>query len=346
MKKLNMTIGKFQPITKGHINMIEEGENLCIVYRINADDKVPETLKGWKVKGKVVRKEAINNVVSFLDNNGQGDLTEQEKELVKRPFTNDLIDKELEIVKKNTKNILEVVPVKNMYDALDRFNAFCTEHKDEYEPCYWMCGDDRVDNYSKTIGQYDELETELGSGKKLPNILKDKLQTNTGKGRTEGVSGTAVRKSIINKDKATFEKIMPKGVGSMFDDFVKAFEDFKDKLQNIKEGKMLSLKDYIIESKSNKIGFKQYFFESEQMNQSDEDFFITMLGWIVSDGGGMKIEDDVIKIEIKKDHKKETLDLCKKEGFEVIKAESCGKGYTSIEIKRDKSKQVKKYNLN
>ena len=248
MKKLNMTIGKFQPFTKGHINMIEEGEELCIVYRINTDDKVPESLKGWKIKGKLVKRDAINNAVSFLDNNGQGDLTEQEKELVKRPFTNDLIDKELEIVKKNTKNILEVVPVKNMYDALDRFNAFITEHQDEYEPYYWMCGDDRVENYSKTIGQYDELETELGSGKKLPNILKDKLQTNTGKGRTEGVSGTEVRKSIINKDKAKFESIMPKGVGLMFDDFVKAFEDFKDKLKNIKEGKMVPLKDYITES--------------------------------------------------------------------------------------------------
>lgn len=88
----------------------------------------------------------------------------------------------------------------------------------------------------------------------------------------------------------------------------------------------------------------QYIFE--QMNQSDEDFFITMLGWIVQDGGGMKVEDDVIKLEVKKEHKKETLDLCQKEGFEVLKAEAAGRGYTAIEIKRDKTKQVKKYNLN
>ena len=244
-----MTIGKLQPFTKGHINMIEEGEELCIVYRINTDDKIPETLKGWKVKGRVVKKDAINNVVNFLNNNGEGDLTEQEKELIKRPFTNDLINKELEIVKKNTKNILDVIPVKNMYDALDKFNAFCTEHQDEYEPNYWMCGDDRVEVYSQEIGRYDELETEFKSGKTLPNILKGKLQTNTGKGRTEGVSGTAVRKSIITKDKAAFEKIMPKGVGSMFDDFTDAFDKYKNQLQSIiKEWKMTSLKDYIVEA--------------------------------------------------------------------------------------------------
>ena len=74
------------------------------------------------------------------------------------------------------------------------------------------------------------------------------MKVNTGKGRTEGVSGTAVRKALLNKDKAGFEKIMPKGTGVMFNDFVDAFNNFKEQLQNIiKEHKMMSLKEYIIQ---------------------------------------------------------------------------------------------------
>ena len=57
-----------------------------------------------------------------------------------------------------------------------------------------------------------------------------------------------IRKSIINKDKSSFEKLMPKGTGIMFDEFAESFEMFKDKLQMlIKENQMMSLKDYILE---------------------------------------------------------------------------------------------------
>lgn len=248
MKKINMFVGRLQPITQGHINCINEGDAPCIVYRINSSNKIPDNIKGWKVGGRVVKKEAIQHVIDYLNAGGKGELTEQEKELLKRPFTNELINKELEIVKKSNKNIIDVIPVVNMFDALMKFNKFITDHADEYEPQYLMCGDDRVDAYKENINKYDELDDDWNSGKKIPNVLKGVLEVNTGKGRTEGVSGTAVRKAIITKDKAAFVKIMPKGVGSMFNDFTNAFDEFKDKLQGlIKECKMMTLKEYIFE---------------------------------------------------------------------------------------------------
>ena len=241
-----MTVGRFQPFTKGHENMVNEGESPCIIYQIKPNG-IPESIKGLKILGRIVKKESVNKVLQYL-NGEQIDLTEQEKELLKRPFTNELISKELDIIKKNNKNILDVVYVKNVFDALDRFNNFIMENDDKYEPQYWMCGDDRVDNYETMIDKYDELETELGSGVNIKNVLKGRLKVNTGKGRTEGVSGTAVRKSIINNDKQSFEKIMPKGTGKMFDEFVEAFDKFKSKLEVlIKECGMTSLKNYIFE---------------------------------------------------------------------------------------------------
>ena len=232
--------------------MVNEGEGPCIVYRINSSNKTIERKKkGIKIGSKTWTDESVNKVIAYIDN-PTGDLTEQEKELLKRPFTNELIDKELESVKKANKNIVDVVPVTHVYDALVRFNAFLTEHSDEYEPGYWMCGDDRKADFESNIekmAKYTELETEFKSGKTYPNILIGKLKVNTGKGRTEGVSGTAVRKSILNKDKAAFEKIMPKGAGSLFNDFTKAFDEFKAQLQNIiKEHKRMTLKEYISEA--------------------------------------------------------------------------------------------------
>ena len=251
MKKLNITIGRFMPMTQGHLNMINEGDAPCIVYRINSSNKeILRTRHGIKIGSKSYTNDCVNNVIKFIDT-PEGDLTEQEKELLKRPFTNELIDKELDIVKKSNKNIIDVVPVVNVYDALGKYNKFITEHSDKYEVGDWMCGDDRKESYEKNVegfGKYEELEYEFRSGKTLPNILIGKLKVNTGKGRTEGVSGTAVRKALLNKDKAGFEKIMPKGVGIMFDDFVDAFNNFKEQLQNIiKEHKMMTLKEYIIQ---------------------------------------------------------------------------------------------------
>lgn len=88
----------------------------------------------------------------------------------------------------------------------------------------------------------------------------------------------------------------------------------------------------------------QYIIEKEELNQSDEDFFITILGWITQEGGSFNVKDEEIVIEIPKDRKTEVIDHCKKYGYEVLKAGSCGRGYSEIIIKRDLAKQEKKYN--
>lgn len=247
MEKINMTVGRFQPFTKGHLNMVVEGDAPCIVYQIKPAG-IPESLKGYKVSGRVVKKDSVQKVIDFLDN-PTGDLTEQEKELLKRPFTNELIAKELDIVKKNTPEIIDIVYVSNMFEAVAQFNKFILDNKDKYEAQYWMCGDDRINEYQKTLDKYiasgEGLAVER-NGEKFENVITS-LQLNTGKGRTEGVSGTDVRKAIINNDKSAFEKIMPKGTGVMFDEFVDSFKSYKDKLQKLimECNNILSLKDYI-----------------------------------------------------------------------------------------------------
>ena len=303
-KNLNMTVGRFQPFTQGHLNMINEGEAPCIVYRINSNDKVPNTLKGFKVSGRVIKKDSVQIVAYYIDN-PEGDLTEQQKELLKRPFTNELIDKELDIVKRNCDKIIEVVPVLNAYQAFAMFNKFILDHHDEYEPNYWMCGNDRVDTFVKMIEKDDEVAIER-DGKKYPNVCKGKLKTNIGKGRTEGVSGTAVRKSILNNDKAAFSRIMPKGVDSMFNDFVNAFHEFKGKLLNLIKESHMSLRDYVFERLINKTK-EVYVMEGGQAGHMSHPFDYT--DFTANDL--IQLVDDLFSGKV--EHMKEKLD-----GFNIM----------------------------
>lgn len=243
--KVNITIGRFQPFTQGHLNMIIEGNAPCIVYRINSS-KTDEDTSKIKVKGKVVKKDEIKHAIEYIDS-GDGKLSETEKEILKRPFTNALIEKELEIVKQsNKKYFVDVIYVKNAYDAIADFAYKVSQGL--YEPQYLMCGDDRVDTYTKMIESDKPWKTV--DGHECENVLKGKMTVNIGKGRTEGVSGTAVRQAIIKGDKSAFAKIMPNGADRMFDDFVAAFKTFRQTLSDtINEYiNFTTLRDYITES--------------------------------------------------------------------------------------------------
>ena len=244
--KVNITIGRFQPFTQGHLNMIIEGDAPCIVYRINSS-KADEDTSKIKVKGKVVKKDEIKHAIEYIDNNGDGKLSETEKEILKRPFTNALIEKELEIVKQaNKKYFVDVIYVTNAYEAIADFAYKVSQGL--YEPQYLMCGDDRVDTYTKMIESDKPWKTV--DGQECENVLKGKMTVNIGKGRTEGVSGTAVRQSIIKGDKSAFAKIMPNGADRMFDDFVNAFKTFRQTLSDtINEYiNFTTLRDFITES--------------------------------------------------------------------------------------------------
>lgn len=227
--KTNIAIGRFQPFTKGHINMINEGGYRCLVFRINSDDII-KSLGQFKIKGKLVSKKNIENILDYIENQDI-ELSYIEKEILKKPFTNDLINKEINIIQKTNDIIVDITNVKNMFEGLMYFNSFVYDNK-EIEPCYLMCGNDRVIQYQETIDKYDEIDHPIDNIK-IPNVLKNKLKVNIGSGRIEGISGTELRNSIINKDKEKFSNIMPNGCDILFDDFIEAFNEFKIKLQNL-----------------------------------------------------------------------------------------------------------------
>lgn len=261
-KQINMTVGRFQPFTLGHLNMIHEGTNNnapCIIYQIKSKD-IPESLNGWKVGSRTVKKSEINNILKYIADPDNVVLSEHEKDIIKRPFSNELVNKELDIIKSNNKNLIyDVIYVSNMFEALIMFNDFIIEHSNEFEPGNLICGDDRYETYSKTVNKYDEFDSILYN-KKVRNYLQYKLNVLYLKRNQNVVSGTKVREAIIKNDKSTFSSLMPSGIGNkMWFDFKYAFDNFINKLKvminesNLSNNKVITnLTDYINESLSQK----------------------------------------------------------------------------------------------
>lgn len=235
-RQINMTIGRFQPFTLGHLNMINECTNNnapCIIYQIRTKD-IPKTLNGWKVGSKIVKMSEINNILRYIEEPNNIILSEHENDIIKRPFSNELINKELDIIRSNNKNLIyDVVYVSDMFEALVMFNDFLIKHNDEFEPGNLICGDDRYETYCKLVNKYDELDSILYN-KKVRNLLKNKLNVLYLNRNQNGISGTKVRESIIKNNKPTFISFMPSSIGNkMWNDFKDAFDNYINKLSGM-----------------------------------------------------------------------------------------------------------------
>ena len=186
-KPCNVALGRFQPFTKGHLQMLKDGFD----------------------------KNGYPAVVFMIAN---------KKFDSKHPFSDELIAKEMDIVKKNYDFVAETVPA----TSADIVKIGQKLAEMGYEAHLWLCGDDREAAFKRQAENPKYREQ---------GQFPDDFTTYTGTGRTEGVSGTAVRESIKADDKKKFESLMPKGTSAMF-------EEFKEAILQVKES-MRDLENYI-----------------------------------------------------------------------------------------------------
>lgn len=167
-KHCNIALGRFQPFTKGHLQMLKDG------YDKN----------GYPTVVFIISNKKFDN---------------------KHPFSDELIHKEMNIIKQRYKFVADIIPITNA-------NIITVGQKlDEigYIPHLWLCGDDREAEFKRQAENPKYRE----SGK-----LPDDFSVYTGIGRTEGVSGTAVRDALKADNKEVFENLVPEGVDVMFDE--------------------------------------------------------------------------------------------------------------------------------
>ena len=146
----------------------------------------------------------------------------------KHPFSDELIQKEMDMLKKLLKGIENTVYVSSA--DIVKLGQWCYENN--YEPQLWITGSDRLAAYKRQAEnpKYQDLGHFPSSFTTLEVPRTD-----------EDISATKVREAIMNDDLDTFKKMMPEGTEKLFD-------DFKEALSQVKECKV-SLMDYIQESK-------------------------------------------------------------------------------------------------
>ena len=190
-KPCNVALGRFQPFTKGHLQMLKDGYD----------------------------KNGYPAVVFMISN---------KKMDKKHPFSDELIQKEMDMLKKSLKGIENTVYV-NSADIV-KLGQWCYENN--YEPQLWITGSDRLAAYKRQAEnpKYQDLGHFPSSFTTLEVPRTD-----------EDISATKVREAIMNDDLDAFKKMMPEGTEKLFD-------DFKEALSQVKECKV-SLVDYIQESK-------------------------------------------------------------------------------------------------
>lgn len=191
MKKVNICLGRFMPFTKGHYKMIEYG----------------------------LKHNGLPTIIFMISN---------KKMDKKHPFSDELIQKEMDMLKKSLKGIENTVYVSSA--DIVKLGQWC--HENNYEPQLWITGSDRLAPYKRQAEnpKYQDLGHFPSSFTTLEVPRTD-----------EDISATKVREAIMNDDLDTFKKMMPEGTEKLFD-------DFKEALSQVKECKV-SLVDYIQESK-------------------------------------------------------------------------------------------------
>ena len=189
MKKVNICLGRFMPFTKGHYKMIEYG----------------------------LKHNGLPTVIFMISN---------KKMDKKHPFSDELIQKEMDMLKKSLKGIENTVYVSSA--DIVKLGQWCYENN--YEPQFWITGSDRLAAYKRQAEnpKYQDLGHFPSSFTTLEVPRTD-----------EDISATKVREAIMNDDLATFKKMMPNGTEKLFD-------EFKEALSQVKESH-ISLLDFIQE---------------------------------------------------------------------------------------------------
>lgn len=175
MKKINVFTGRFQPFHNGHLQACKDA----------------------------MKENGLPTVVMYIHN---------DKFDERKPFNDEIIEKELNIIKNWEDCIEDVIWLNRPLPTL--VCRVLLEHG--YEPILWLAGEDRINNY-KNMVQEDKIRNEL------------KIEPPTFYLTNRYTSATIVREAIKNNDIITFLNNMPDNTDLLFD-------EFKEQLNKISNG--------------------------------------------------------------------------------------------------------------
>lgn len=179
--------------------------------------------------------------------------TPQEKVDSRHPFTDDLMQKEFDIIKKSYPEIEDILYVNNA--DICAWGEMIKQLG--YQASVWITGSDEYARYKPMaikVPQYEESNRDNRDFKDACSksfYVEEVKRAESSNDFLETVSGTKVREALKNGDIDVFKKMMPKGVDKLFNEFKVAVENApepvkKSKSKRIKE-EYTSLLQYITE---------------------------------------------------------------------------------------------------
>lgn len=184
MEKVNIFAGRFQPFHKGHLQCCKDA----------------------------FEKNGLQTVIMFIHN---------DKFDKKKPFSDELIKEELELVKRKEKCIKDIVWLRFPQPV-----RICRILKDMgYEAALWLAGEDRIESYRKQLNNtaIDKIENELEVA--VPELYQTERYG----------SATAVRNAIAEDDFVEFKKLMPNGTDVLYDKFKEQYSQIKESYMTLEK---------------------------------------------------------------------------------------------------------------
>lgn len=208
MKQVKIILGRFQPFHLGHLT-------IATLSKLNGPDAEQKNkLREQPDLKEVEKQKTIILAVS----------TPKEKVDARHPFEDDIMKKEFEIIKKNYKEIEDVLYVKSA--DICAWGEILKQKG--YQASIWITGSDEFAFYKGMALKVPEYEEHNRDNRDFKDAcaksfyVEEVKRNDNSDNFIETISGTKVREALKNDDKETFSKMMPKGVDSLFDEFKEA----------------------------------------------------------------------------------------------------------------------------
>lgn len=228
MKQVKICLGRFQPFTLGHLKMATH-------KKLNGPERsFADTLTEQPDLKKIAEQKTVILVVS----------TPSEKVDSRHPFSDDLMEKEFDIIKNKYKNDIEDILYVKSADIC-AWGELIKKHG--YQASVWLTGADEYEFYKSMALKVPEYVIKNRNnydcaGAYTSSFYVERIERNDKSDDfVSTISGTKVRRSLIDNDMDVFKSMMPDGVDRFFNEFREAIVNVPERKKSTsRRGRTLS----------------------------------------------------------------------------------------------------------
>lgn len=228
MEQVKVVLGRFQPMTLGHLKIITYKD-----FK-GPDAEQKRTLREQPDLNALKKQRTLILVIA----------TPEHKIDARHPFNDALRSKEWDIIKRNySKDLADILYVDNA--DICAWGEMIKNHG--YQASVWITGSNESPYYKAMVMNVPKYEISNRKNYDCKGAytksfyLEEVSRSDAADDFTSTISATKVRQALKDGDKNTFKKMMPKGTDKLFDEFRDAVMRVTESKTPVRE----SLRDYL-----------------------------------------------------------------------------------------------------